>query len=73
MDKLFEQYDNVYWSQSETNHPTLAEYYKRKGMVYLGTDEQEDFRPSAPNTKFLANIFLFDFCIKSILFVLSSN
>lgn len=44
MDNLFSQYDHVYWSQSDTNHATLKEYYKRKGMNYLGSDEQDDFR-----------------------------
>lgn len=44
MDGLFEKFDNVYWSQSSTNHATLKDYYIRKGMTYLGADSQKDFR-----------------------------
>ncbi|WP_262694696.1 GNAT family N-acetyltransferase [Kordiimonas aquimaris] len=41
---LFEEYDVVYWSQSETNHPGLYAYYERMGMNHIGTTEEPDFR-----------------------------
>lgn len=43
MSKLYETHDDVYWSQSETNFPTLKEYYERKGMTFLGQDHVKDF------------------------------
>lgn len=43
MDELYKEYDAVYWSQSETNHPHLKDYYIRKGMNYLGADSVPDF------------------------------
>jgi len=52
MDELFSQYDHVYWSQSETNHATLKDYYERKGMNYLGSDIQDDFREQ-PEQQFI--------------------
>ncbi len=42
--KLFaDGHDVVYLNCSETNFPTLPEFYKRVGLTYLGQDEVPDF------------------------------
>ena len=47
-DQLFSSYDHVYWSMSSTNHKGLYDYYKnRLGMMHIGTDYVEDFRPDS--------------------------
>lgn len=44
-DRLFVNYDYVYWSMSSTNYKTLFNYYKNKlGMTHIGTDYVNDFR-----------------------------
>lgn len=41
---LFEQgYDPVYLNSSDTNFPTLPDFYKRIGMTNLGQDQIPDF------------------------------
>ncbi|MCV6545673.1 MAG: hypothetical protein OIF56_00045 [Cohaesibacter sp.] len=44
MDRLYEDFDTIYWSQSSTNYATLKDYYIRKGMTYLGANRVPDFR-----------------------------
>ena len=44
MTELYKRYDDVYWSQSSSNYPTLFDYYKRQGMEHLASDEVADFR-----------------------------
>lgn len=47
-DNLFSTYDYVYWNMSSTNHPGLFSYYKNRiGMMHIGTDYVEDFRPDS--------------------------
>ncbi len=42
--RLFQNgHDVVYLNTSETNYPTLPEFYKRSGMNDLGQDEVENF------------------------------
>ena len=45
-DRLFKEYDVVYWSQNNVHSPSLSEFYReRLGMTLLATDQVKDFRP----------------------------
>ena len=44
LNELFQDgHDAVYLNTSESNFPTLPDFYRRSGMTDLGQDEVEDF------------------------------
>lgn len=46
-DRLYKEYDVVYWSQNNVHSPSLSEFYReRLGMTLLATDQVKDFRPA---------------------------
>lgn len=46
-DRLFKEYDVVYWSQNNVHAQSLSRFYREKlGMKLMATDKVEDFRPS---------------------------
>ena len=42
--KIFCDYDAVYWTQSSSNHPGLYKFYERMGMQHIATTIEPAFR-----------------------------